>query len=169
MSIKEVGNKSKPDLALPNEEEFDIVPLTGNSHNRAQLSHHTFTAVALILVASISFAIGKLVPSGPGSSVTIGGNEEIVAPKSPRAVEETGITANVSEVLQKGNTTTVDTAPQVEVKSGPIVASKNGTKYYSLTCSGAKRIKEENKVFFASEEDAKRAGLSPSSTCKDLK
>ena len=47
-----------------------------------------------------------------------------------------------------------------------IVASKNGAKYYLSTCSGVKRIKEENKVFFNSETDAINAGYTKASNCK---
>lgn len=48
------------------------------------------------------------------------------------------------------------------------VASKNGTKYYLPSCSGANRIKEENKVWFASVEEARARGLEPASGCKGL-
>ncbi len=46
------------------------------------------------------------------------------------------------------------------------VASKNGTKYYPAACSGANRIKEENRVYFDTKEAAERAGYGASSTCK---
>jgi hypothetical protein len=46
------------------------------------------------------------------------------------------------------------------------VASKNGTKYYPLDCGGAKRIKEENKIWFANKEEAEKFGYSLSLTCK---
>lgn len=50
--------------------------------------------------------------------------------------------------------------------SAPFVASKNGTKYYPAACAGAKRIKEENKVGFASEAAAVGAGLALAAGCK---
>ena len=52
--------------------------------------------------------------------------------------------------------------------SGAYVASKSGTKYYLPTCSGATRIKDENKVWFATKQAAEAAGYCPSSTCKGL-
>ena len=45
------------------------------------------------------------------------------------------------------------------------VASKNGKLYYSLNCSGAKRIKEENKIFFASKDEAEKSGYSLATSC----
>jgi hypothetical protein len=41
------------------------------------------------------------------------------------------------------------------------VGSKNSDKYHLPACSFAKRIKPENRVCFASEEDAKAKGYQP--------
>ena len=49
------------------------------------------------------------------------------------------------------------------------VASKTGTKYYYPWCSGVDRIKEENKIWFSSVEEAKTRGLTPASGCTGLK
>lgn len=46
-------------------------------------------------------------------------------------------------------------------KSG-YVASVSGKKYYALNCSEVKRIKEENKIYFATEKDAIDAGYEAS-------
>lgn len=51
---------------------------------------------------------------------------------------------------------------------GNYVASKNGTKYYLLSCSGVSRIKEENKVYFVTAEEAKERGLEPAKNCPGL-
>jgi hypothetical protein len=48
------------------------------------------------------------------------------------------------------------------------VASKSGTKYHKLTCPGAKQIKETNKIFFATENDAESAGYSKAANCPDM-
>src|SRR3989344_1678874 len=37
-------------------------------------------------------------------------------------------------------------------------ASSKGKKYYSIGCSGGKTIKQENRVYFATKEEAERAG-----------
>lgn len=41
------------------------------------------------------------------------------------------------------------------------VASKNGKLYYSMGCSGAKRISPNNEVWFANKKDAEDAGYKP--------
>jgi len=52
--------------------------------------------------------------------------------------------------------------------SGAYVASKNGTKYYLTTCSGAARISEANKIWFASAAAAQAAGYAPAVNCPGL-
>jgi len=44
---------------------------------------------------------------------------------------------------------------------GRYLGSKNGTKYYTPGCAGAKRIKPENYIWFSDEEDAKLQGYTP--------
>lgn len=45
------------------------------------------------------------------------------------------------------------------------VASKNGTKYYPTDCKGAARIKDENKVYFMTMEEAEESGLGQAANC----
>ncbi len=46
------------------------------------------------------------------------------------------------------------------------VASKTGTKYYPLDCGTTNRIKEENKIYFSTEQEAQEKGFERTSTCK---
>lgn len=52
--------------------------------------------------------------------------------------------------------------------AGAYVASKTGAKYYLPWCGTASRIKEENKVWFATKADAEAAGYEPAANCKGL-
>ena len=45
------------------------------------------------------------------------------------------------------------------------VASKKGTKYYKIGCSGVNRIKEENRVFFKNYSDAEVMGYERAKGC----
>jgi len=56
----------------------------------------------------------------------------------------------------------------VSVNDGRFVASKNSTKYHLPWCSGAQRIKESNKIWFDSKEEAEQAGYTPAGNCKGL-
>lgn len=49
---------------------------------------------------------------------------------------------------------------------GEIAASKNGTKYYYLHCSGLGRIKDENRVYFANFGEAEQAGYELAKNCE---
>lgn len=55
-----------------------------------------------------------------------------------------------------------------QIDTGSVVASKNGTKYHLPWCSGAQRIKEENKIWFTTIEEAKAAGYTPAANCKGI-
>lgn len=52
------------------------------------------------------------------------------------------------------------------VQAGSVVVSKNGEKYHHPWCSGARAIKEENKIWFTSEADALAAGYTKAGNCK---
>ncbi len=54
------------------------------------------------------------------------------------------------------------------VSTGEYVASKSGTKYYLSTCTSAKNIKEENKIWFPTATAAKSAGYAPAANCPGL-
>ena len=62
--------------------------------------------------------------------------------------------------------TSLDTTNMM--KTGTLVGSKNGTKYHYPWCGGAARIKEENKVWFASAAEATRLGYTPAANCPGL-
>jgi len=74
------------------------------------------------------------------------------------------------EAKSEGLPAAVGAAPKAEASDagGKYVASKTGTKYHLPTCSGAKRINEENKVWFSSTEEAKAAGYTPATNCPGL-
>lgn len=55
-----------------------------------------------------------------------------------------------------------------EITEGSVVASKSGTKYHFPWCAGAQSIKEANKIWFASNTEARAAGYEPASNCKGL-
>ncbi len=51
-------------------------------------------------------------------------------------------------------------------KEGSVVASANGTRYYFPWCSGVSRIREENKIWFQTEQDAQNAGYTKATSCQ---
>ncbi len=122
------------------------------------LKNTDYLLTALIVVVSlISFALGRL-------SV----EREIVGKNDAYAQFYSG---------NGGNTLISTSAPMTSGEEMNIasptaaqgyVASKSGTKYHLPWCGSAKQIKEENKIWFATKEEAERAGYSPASNCKGI-
>lgn len=80
--------------------------------------------------------------------------------------KENGIIIEESNYLEKDSNLNNDEVISIDKTIKRYVASKNGKMYYSIGCSGAKRIKKENEVWFSSKEDAEKSGYELSSTCK---
>jgi hypothetical protein len=78
------------------------------------------------------------------------------------------IISEKENVLENQNVDNSNVLTASSIQSGEkrYVASKNGKMYYSLGCSGAKRIKPENEIWFSTKEDAEKSGFTFSSTCK---
>lgn len=51
---------------------------------------------------------------------------------------------------------------------GKYVASKHGAVYHFPWCPGALKIKEENKIWFNTKEEAERKGYRPAANCEGL-
>ena len=49
--------------------------------------------------------------------------------------------------------------------SNTIVASKNGSKYYFVWCSGVSRIAAKNRVYFETVEAVEKKGYTKASGC----
>lgn len=111
-----------------------------------------FIAIIIVMVAFISFGLGRL--------------SKIKENKPPITIENIG--AAIGEIRSISGPETGQEAPAAPVQEGLLVGSKNGTKYHYPWCSGAQRIKEENKVWFSSIEEARKAGYTPAANCKGL-
>lgn len=112
--------------------------------------------VVLILASTLSFGAGILV--GKDLEREKAGNGFWIE----QLPEGTLGAAAAIEALPKK-----EEAP-VGSTSGTYVASKNGTKYYLPSCGSSKRIKEENKVWFKTKEEAEAAGYGPAANCPGL-
>ena len=122
------------------------------------------TSLIIVLVAFGSFGLGRL------SRI-----EESKAPLQIKGIS--GAEAQVSGVSNGANIGTsikgtVQKTAEINKIAVPnegfVVGSKTGKKYHFPWCAGAQQIKEENKVWFANEVEAKAAGYSPAANCKGL-
>ncbi len=117
-----------------------------NSLGDTLVRQDIFVVIILFCVAIISFALGYFARGDKSERVPIVASKAFCV--NPITEETTKNTAR----LAQGTST--------------IVASKSGSRYYFVWCSGATRISEKNKVYFSSKEDAEKKGYTLASGCK---
>lgn len=143
-----------------------------------------FPAILIVVVGVASFGLGRLsvvVPKGQVASSSqvaqVGSShspEEQVGPTSAQKVRQvekntgTPQTGNKTTAVSPNAGTNSAVAPQTSTGEKTYVGSKNSNKYHLPWCSGAARIAEENKVWFASKEEAAEAGYIPATNCKGI-
>ncbi len=115
-----------------------------------------FLTILLLLTASFSFGLGRLSVENTREPVKI----EYDATLGQKAPSE----ARVNSKVQTAAVTNAVT--ELVPESSEVVASKNGSKYHYLYCSGAKQIKEENKISFPTATAAEASGYTLAANCK---
>ncbi len=109
----------------------------------------------VVLVGLASFELGRLSKqdSSNGLKIEYQGQE---------ANAMGSISSNMPKLAQntafQGNTDNSN--------KGSYFASKLGKKFYSITCSAGKTIKQENRIYFSSTIEATNAGYELSSACR---
>lgn len=111
-----------------------------------------FWIILIVLVAGASFGLGRLT--------------KIEDAREPIKIESVGEVKGASN-LQPASPAGGPPTSNLQ-QAGKYVASKNGTKYHLPWCSGAQRIKDENKVWFDSKTAAEAAGYTPAGNCPGI-
>jgi Metal binding domain of Ada len=120
-----------------------------------------YIATLLILVAVASFGLGR-------QSVIEGKPTKTIENKGAVVLSQPTVASPSLTPAPLPVTAIEDTETEDPVSDGEVVASKSGTKYHLPTCSGAKTIKPENLITFASRAEAEAAGYTPAANCKGL-
>lgn len=84
------------------------------------------------------------------------------------ASEELSASVSAGSVVLTEHPRTPEVDPPAASSSPQYVGSKSGSKYHLLWCPGASQIKESNKVYFNTEDEAFRAGYAPAANCPGL-
>jgi len=128
----------------------------------SEKAKHILIILVVILVAICAFLLGRLSTRGENSGIKI----EYPAP----LVNQAGSVNSAISGDVKTATTSRNSSPQIYAKPAPAnrgyVASKRGQKYYPVGCSAAKNLKPENRIFFATVDEALAAGYTLASSCK---
>ncbi len=115
-----------------------------------------FTASIIFCVGLGSFGLGRLSALWPEKDpITV-------------ANQEAGIMNYGSGSGIDSKERLPDSKPLNPAWQGRFVASKSGKYYYLPSCAGAGRIKDANKIWFETEEEAKSRGLAPAANCPGL-
>ena len=112
------------------------------------IKKNLFLISLVVLISLFSYQLGRI--SGPKDE--------------PIKIEG----GSIQEIFQPDSNIRINTDDAnrgVERIDFRVVVSKNSDKYHFLWCSGAERIKEENKVYFNSEEEAIKAGYTLAGNC----
>lgn len=110
-----------------------------------------YISVSFVLIAFISFSLGRIsvfqeqkypiwIESVP--------EEELIVDRTASAVATATVQDFYSQKL--------------------LIGSKNSDKYHYIWCEGAKKISEQNKIYFSSKEEAEKAGYKPAKNCAGL-
>lgn len=127
-------------------------------------------AIAVLLVA-LGFILGRWSSLTTSATPIVfqeapGGGSSAAKPEDLRAlVTGETATADAGTTGEAGITagaSTENTGASSGDSLGTFLASVNGTKYYHPSCPEVRRIKEENKIWFDTEEEAKESGYEPS-------
>lgn len=114
--------------------------------------------IIVILVGLGSFELGRLSKETDNGNIKISSIQEEEDYKLEYANQE----ANAVSSVKSANTTN----SIIKDNSGKnFFASNRGSKYYSLGCSAGKTIKQENRIYFTTGEEAEQAGYTLSSSC----
>ena len=119
-----------------------------------QYTNHIFLSICIALVAIISFNLGKI----------------NALHQTPIKISEG---ANIYKAVS-GNTPQITVQKGISATSKPqpsdtrVVASKNSNpkKYHFTWCSGAKRIKLENQIWFNTAKEAEATGYVLAGNCQ---
>jgi len=111
------------------------------------------TIIIVILVGLGSFELGRLSKedSSRGIKILPAQTGEYTDQTPRQGIDQT---ANVISAVATNPSTTKT-----------FFASSKGKKYYTISCSAGKTIKQENRIYFTTGEEAQRAGYTLSSSC----
>ncbi|TSC63780.1 MAG: hypothetical protein G01um1014106_393 [Parcubacteria group bacterium Gr01-1014_106] len=132
------------------------------------------TGGIVMLLVAVGFIAGRwtalsntvtpiVFQEAPGNTSSEASAEELNAlalEKKPAA--RTNTSAPAASTASRQPTVKAETTSSTLHASGKFVASANGEKYYFPDCTEVKRIKEENKIWFDSENEARESGYEPS-------
>lgn len=127
----------------------------GRVEPEGSLLKKLFLSLVIILVATLSFGVGRLTSGGERGGIKL-------------ELEEKLTTDNQLPTASRSQTANIINAvtPPSGLTAGSVVGSSKGTKYHYVHCPGAKQISEANKITFASPQHAEASGYTLAGNCR---
>lgn len=111
------------------------------------------TVLIVILVGLASFGLGRLSKNNSNAGIKIEYPSQLnQASNAISGIQSPELTPTINQIIQNSG-------------GKSYFASRIGSKYYSIGCSAGKNIKQENRIYFPSTDEAERAGYERSSSC----
>ena len=129
-----------------------------------------FTTALVLLVGIGSFGLGRSSLTESVSPEAVVANVAVTGETTAKPSSRPTPAATAQPTTQKAAPEPITEAvvPEAEAGEAMYVGSKNGTKFHLLTCPGASQIKEENKVYFTSKQEAYSKGYTEAANCKGI-
>lgn len=112
-----------------------------------------FMAATIFLVGIIGFGLGRLSVIWP--------EKEPIRVENPEKAKD-GMEEGTGQKAHEQN------AGIANAIQGKYVGSRSGSAYHFPWCPGAQKIKEANKIWFGSKEEAEARGYKPAGNCEGL-
>ena len=116
---------------------------------KSRYQNYIITGLILTFGFLIGFGFDRLINLNQATQIIIDKNVKIGLPV------QTGLPVTGERVINKPSNPT----------STNYVASINGSAYYPVNCKAAEKIKEENRVWFNSAQEAELDGYAPAKNC----
>jgi len=122
-------------------------------------------AVGIVLVAVISFEAGFLHGQKNKQEPVVVNKATAAQVASANVCQNTVQTSNPKNTSSSSKSASSETTATTDNQKCVFVASKNSNKYHMATCQFAQKIKPENKVCFASADEAIQRGYQGAKCC----
>jgi len=132
--------------------------------------YHIFLVICIILISYTSYNLGRI-HALQKTHLKI--TESVSESTTKNLPDQLNAKANIlsatkkSQISNRPQSATSSKKPATKVLDTRVVVSKKSKshKYHYTWCSGAKRIKEENKIWFNSAQEAESGGYTLAGNC----
>lgn len=146
---------------------MEKIKLSINNWLESGKGKNILVIIIVILVGLSSFEVGRLSKANSSSGIKIEYPAELQS-QSANIISSVNSVSNPTKTTPKTTTNNTSQINQTSKQNTEQIffASNRGHKYYPLGCSAGKTIKQENRIYFATREEAEAAGYELSSSCR---